>query len=111
MNDFMNPDAVAAVDHALSTTRAVRLRLDLERPVDDQETGDRRTELPEAQPALRRLVLEEAGRAAKARTEQARGAEAQAAEARSPARQMAKHDGSENVDSVWLTPAAACDSK
>ena len=36
MNDFMNPDAVAAVDHALSTTRAVRLRLDLERPVDDQ---------------------------------------------------------------------------
>ncbi len=27
---------VASVDHALTTTRAVRLRLDLERPVDDQ---------------------------------------------------------------------------
>jgi nitroreductase len=31
----MNID-VASVDHALTTTRAVRLRLDLERPVDDQ---------------------------------------------------------------------------
>ena len=28
--------------------------------------------------------------------------------ARTPARQLAKHDGSENVDSVWITPAAAC---
>ena len=28
--------------------------------------------------------------------------------ARTPARQMAKHDGSENVDSVWITPADAC---
>ena len=27
---------VASVDHALTTTRAVRLRLDLERPVDNQ---------------------------------------------------------------------------
>jgi 8-oxo-dGTP pyrophosphatase MutT (NUDIX family) len=28
--------------------------------------------------------------------------------ARTPARQLAKHDGSENVDSVWITPEAAC---
>lgn len=28
--------------------------------------------------------------------------------ARTPARQLAKHDGSENVDSVWITPADAC---
>ncbi|MCA8930034.1 MAG: NUDIX domain-containing protein [Alphaproteobacteria bacterium] len=28
--------------------------------------------------------------------------------ARTPARQLAKHDGSENVDSVWITPAEAC---
>lgn len=31
---------VASVDHALTTTRAVRLRLDLERPVDDQTIYD-----------------------------------------------------------------------
>ena len=30
--------------------------------------------------------------------------------ARTPARQLAKHDGSENVDSVWITPQAACDA-
>ncbi len=28
--------------------------------------------------------------------------------ARTPARQLAKHDGSENVDSVWITPPDAC---
>jgi len=28
--------------------------------------------------------------------------------ARTPARQLAKHDGSENVDSIWITPSAAC---
>ncbi len=28
--------------------------------------------------------------------------------AHTPARQLAKHDGSENVDSVWITPADAC---
>ena len=28
--------------------------------------------------------------------------------ARTPTRQLAKHDGSENVDSVWITPSAAC---
>ena len=27
---------VASIDHVLTTTRAVRLRLDMERPVDDQ---------------------------------------------------------------------------
>ncbi len=30
--------------------------------------------------------------------------------ARTPTRQLAKHDGSENVDSVWITPAAACEA-
>ena len=30
--------------------------------------------------------------------------------ARTPARQLAKHDGSENVDSVWITPSDACDA-
>ena len=30
--------------------------------------------------------------------------------ARTPARQLAKHDGSENVDSVWITPQDACDA-
>ena len=34
--DIGSEDLVGSVDHALSTTRAVRLRLDLERPVDDQ---------------------------------------------------------------------------
>lgn len=28
--------------------------------------------------------------------------------AQAPARQLAKHDGGENVDSVWITPAEAC---
>ncbi len=28
--------------------------------------------------------------------------------ARTPERQLAKHDGSENVDSVWITPSEAC---
>ena len=30
--------------------------------------------------------------------------------ARAPTRQLAKHDGSENVDSVWITPDDACDA-
>ena len=34
--DIGSEDLVGSVDYALSTTRAVRLRLDLERPVDDQ---------------------------------------------------------------------------
>ena len=33
-------ESIAAVDHVLSTTRAVRLRLDLETPVDDQTIHD-----------------------------------------------------------------------
>lgn len=36
----IDPGAVAAVDHVLRTTRAVRKRLDLERPVDDQTIYD-----------------------------------------------------------------------
>jgi 8-oxo-dGTP pyrophosphatase MutT (NUDIX family) len=30
--------------------------------------------------------------------------------ARAPERQLAKHDGSENVDSIWITPQDACDA-
>lgn len=34
------PESIAAVDHVLATTRAVRRRLDLDRPVDDQVLFD-----------------------------------------------------------------------
>ena len=36
----ISPDLTAAVDHVLSTTRAVRKRLDLDRPVEDQVIYD-----------------------------------------------------------------------
>ena len=36
----ITPDLTAAVDHVLSTTRAVRKRIDLERPVEDQVIYD-----------------------------------------------------------------------